>query len=237
MTDTLFQTDSYLRHCSATVTQIDERGVQLDQTIFYATAGGQPGDTGTITNSDGVRLNVSTTVKDRDSAEHIHIVDDDTSGIAVGAVVELDIDWQQRYRYMRMHSCMHLLCALIDAPVTGGSIQDGRARLDFDLSEPVDKVKLTQALNALIGADHTMSVQWITNEDLDAQPDLVRTLSAKPPRTSGKIRLVNFEGIDLQPCGGTHVASTAEIGEVVVAKVEKKGRQNRRIIVKFADEA
>lgn len=235
MTEALFQTDSYLRHCSATVTHNDERGLQFDQTIFYATAGGQPGDTGSIATSDGVSLSVTGTIKERDTGEHIHVTDDDHTAIAIGTTCDLDINWQQRYRYMRMHSCMHLLCALIDAPVTGGSIQDGRARLDFDLSETVDKEKLTQALNALISADHTMSVQWITNEELDAQPDLVRTLSAKPPRTSGKIRLVNFEGIDLQPCGGTHVASTKEIGQVVVAKIEKKGRQNRRIIVKFTD--
>ena len=236
MTETLFQKDSYLRHCSASVTHADERGLQFDQTVFYATAGGQPGDTGTITTSDGNRFDVTGTIKDHDTTEHIHVINGDPTAITVGSVCELDINWQQRFRYMRMHSCMHMLCALIDAPVTGGSIQDGRARLDFDLTETVDKEKLTQALNALIKADHTMSVQWITNEELDAQPELVRTLSAKPPRTSGKIRLVNFDGIDLQPCGGTHVASTAEIGEVIVTKVEKKGRQNRRVIVKFADE-
>ena len=128
-----------------------------------------------------------------------------------------------------------MLCALIDAPVTGGSIQDGRGRLDFDLEQSMEKEKLDSALNALIAADHPMSVQWITDEELDQQPDLVRTLSVKPPRGTGRIRLVNFEGIDLQPCGGTHVASTAEIGKVRVAKIEKKGRQNRRISIVFAD--
>jgi len=137
---------------------------------------------------------------------------------------------------MRMHSCLHMMCALIDAPVTGGSIQDGKGRLDFDLSESVDKEKLTTALNALISANHSMSVQWITEEELDRQPDLVRTLSAKPPRGTGKIRLVNFEGIDLQPCGGTHIASTSEIGLVRVSKIEKKGKQNRRINVVFDEE-
>ena len=205
--------------------------------MFYATGGGQPGDTGQITTPDGQTLTVSDTIKQRDSNEHIHVLADGSVLPAVGDTCQLVIDWQRRHRLMRMHSCLHMMCALIDAPVTGGSIQDGKGRLDFDLSETVDKEKLTTALNALISADHPMSVQWITEEELDQQPDLVRTLSAKPPRGAGKIRLVNFEGIDLQPCGGTHIASTSEIGAVRVSKIEKKGKQNRRVNVVFDEEA
>ena len=237
MTDLLFQEDGYLQNCSATVTKTDGRGIQFDQTVFYATGGGQPGDTGQITTSDGQTLTVSDTIKQRDSNEHIHVLADGGALPAIGDTCQLVIDWQRRHRLMRMHSCLHMMCALIDAPVTGGSIQDGKGRLDFDLTETVDKEKLTTALNALISADHPMSVQWITEEELDQQPDLVRTLSAKPPRGSGKIRLVNFEGIDLQPCGGTHIASTSEIGAVRVSKIEKKGKQNRRVNVVFDEEA
>ena len=235
MTSPLFLQDSYLKTCSATVAEIDERGIQFDQTIFYATGGGQPGDSGFVKLHDGTQIPVTTTVKERQSGEHIHVVDTDNtiSMPNVGDVCELAIDWQRRYNLMRMHSCLHMLCALIDAPVTGGSIQDERGRLDFDLAETMEKEKLQSALNALISADHSMSIQWITDEELDNQPELVRTLSVKPPRGSGQIRLVNFEGIDLQPCGGTHVASTAEIGGVRVAKIEKKGRQNRRITIVF----
>lgn len=235
MTETLFQQDGYLQQCTATITAADERGVQLDQTIFYATGGGQPGDTGTLTLSDGVKLAVTDTRRDRESGDYLHIVDTTTTLPNVGDSVTLELDWQRRYSHMRMHSCLHMLCALVDAPVTGGSIQQDRGRLDFDLAESMDKEKLTVALNALIHADHKMSTRWITDEELDANPELVRTLSAKPPRGSGRIRLVNFEGIDLQPCGGTHIASTAEIGAVRVSKIEKKGRQNRRISVVFGE--
>ncbi len=135
---------------------------------------------------------------------------------------------------MRMHSCMHMLCALVDAPVTGGSIADGRGRLDFDLPEPLDKLKLTDQLNAMISQDHPMRLSWITDEELDQQPGLVKTMSVGPPRGVGRIRLVEFEGVDLQPCGGTHVARSGEIGPVIIQKIEKKGKQNRRVIVRFA---
>ncbi len=235
MTTPLFLEDSYLSTCNATVTDIDERGIQFDQTIFYATGGGQPGDTGKIRLNSGAEIPVTTTIKERETGEHIHIADpvDTITMPKVGDVCELHIDWQRRYKLMRMHSCLHMLCALIDAPVTGGSIQEDRGRLDFDLAESMEKEKLGSALNSLIAADHARSIQWITDEELDKQPELVRTLSVKPPRGSGRIRLVNFEGIDLQPCGGTHVASSAEIGAVRVAKIEKKGRQNRRISIVF----
>jgi len=231
MTQERFRENGYLKTLEVLVTQIDDRGVQFDQTIFYPTGGGQPGDSGSMTLADGTSLPIADTQKDGD--ELIHLLEESPTSVKVGDKVTINLDWDRRYKHMRMHSCMHMLCALIDAPVTGGSIQADKARLDFDLAEPVDKEKLTSALNALIQADHKMQISWISDEELDAKPDLVRTMSVKPPRGSGKIRLINFEGIDLQPCGGTHVASTAEIGKVRVKKIEKKGKQNRRVIVVF----
>lgn len=233
MTIELFREDGYLQEVQANVTSVDERGVVLDKTVFYAMGGGQPGDTGSLQLSDGATLAITDTVRDRETSEHIHVVEDASGKINPGDSVTATLDWERRHRLMRMHSCMHMLCSLIDAPVTGGSIQDGRGRLDFDLTETVDKEALTAALNDLIIANKPMSMRWITDAELDAQPELVRTMSVQPPRGSGKIRLIEFAGIDLQPCGGTHVAATGEIGAVRVSKVEKKGRQNRRVIVVF----
>jgi misacylated tRNA(Ala) deacylase len=236
MTTEIFREDAYVKQCSAVVTGCDERGLQFDQTIFYPTGGGQPGDSGTCTTADGRKIAITNAFKDRDSGDHIHAIDADSSaveGLAVGDTIELELDWDRRHRLMRMHSCMHMLCAVIPAPVTGGSIQDGRGRLDFDLPETIDKEEVTGKLNELIDGDHPMTMRWITDEELAANPDLVRTMSAAPPTGTGRVRLVNFEGVDLQPCGGTHVASTGEIGKVRVQKVEKKGKLNRRITVVF----
>lgn len=233
MTKELFREDSYLKSCTAIVTAVDERGLQFDQTVFYALGGGQLGDTGTMTTSDGLSLIVNDTRKDRETGEHIHLVEN-TSSLVPGDPVELTLDWDRRYRIMRFHSCLHMLCAVIDAPVTSGSIQVDRARLDFDLQEPIDKEFVTEKLNELIQRNATMSTRWISDAELDAQPELVRTMSVQPPRNAqGTIRLVKFDGIDLQPCGGTHVAATGEIGPVRVKKIEKKGKQNRRIIIVF----
>ncbi len=246
MTEELFRADGYLRDCDAVVTAISEipgkdgatfTGVVVNQTVFYPNGGGQPGDTGLMSRADGSVVKVIDTLKHRDTDEHLHILESDASVPAVGESLRLEIDWDRRYRLMRMHSAMHMLCAAIPAPVTGGSIGDGRGRLDFDLPEPVDKVEVTAKLNELIESDRPMSMTWIDNDELDANPDLVRTMAAPPPRGSGKVRLVNFDGIDLQPCGGTHVASSSEIGRVRVKKIEKKGKQNRRVIVVFDDEA
>ncbi len=231
-TQELFREDGYIRECDATVVAVTEQAVVVDQTVFYPTGGGQPGDTGTLINN-GNSLSISDCYKDRDSGQHLHVFDSADHGIAVGDKVTLRIDWDRRYRLMRMHSCMHMLCAAIPAPVTGGSIQDGRGRLDFDLPDPVDKEAVSLRLNELIAQDRPMTMRWISDAELDASPELVRTMSVSPPRGSGKVRLVNFDGIDLQPCGGTHVASSGEIGAVRVSKTEKKGKQNRRVIVVF----
>ena len=238
MTTELFRDDGYLKNCDAEITALHETGFSCDQTVFYATGGGQPGDTGIAVTAAGSEITISNTVKDRDSGAHIHCVEDAAglaAGLAVGDKITLQIDWDRRYRLMRMHSCLHMLCATIPAPVTGGSIQDGRGRLDFDLPDTIDKEATTAKLNELINGDHPMSTRWITDAELDANPELVRTLSAPPPRGTGKVRLVEFKNIDLQPCGGTHVASTGEIGQVRIQKVEKKGKMNRRIIVVFEE--
>ncbi len=233
MTRELFREDSYLRSCDATIMAIHDTGVETDQSVFYPLGGGQLGDTGWLVAANGTRMQITDTLKDRESGAHLHAVADNSS-LTIGDTVSLELDWDRRHRLMRFHSCLHMLCSLIDAPVTSGSIQVDRARLDFDLQDPVDKEPLTEALNELIARDIKMSMRWITDAELDAQPELVRTMSVQPPRNAqGTIRLVEFDGVDLQPCGGTHVASTGEIGRVRVQKIEKKGKQNRRIIIVF----
>ena len=233
MTKELFREDSYIKSCTTIVQSIDDRGVQFEQSIFYPLGGGQPGDTGSLITADGVTLGITDTTRDRATGEQFHAVNE-LDSLQVGDNVELVLDWQRRHRIMRFHSCLHMLCACIEAPVTSGSIQVDRARLDFDLQEPIDKDPITEKLNALILRNAPMSTSWISNAELAAQPEMVRTLSVQPPRNAeGTIRLVEFKGIDLQPCGGTHVASTGEIGPVRVKKIEKKGKRNRRIIVVF----
>jgi misacylated tRNA(Ala) deacylase len=229
LTKEIFRKDAYQKSCQATVTAIDEQGIQFDQTVFYPAGGGQPGDTGTI-DFNGNSIAITNTVKD--ATGHLHLTEAATD-LAIGDTVTLTLDWERRHRLMRMHSCMHMLCAVIPAAVTGGSIQDGRGRLDFDLPETVDKLEVTAKLNELITADYPMKLSWITDEELAANPELVRTMSAPPPTGQGTVRIVDFEGIDCQPCGGTHVSSTAEIGPVLVKKIEKKGKLNRRITVVF----
>lgn len=235
ITDELFRRDGYLKECSAVVVAVHDGVIVTDQTVFYPEGGGQPGDTGSIMDADGREFVVTDTQKDAETGEQQHRVAADVDLPAVGETVTLKLDWERRYRLMRMHSCMHMLCAAIPAPVTGGSIQDGRGRLDFDLPDPVDKEEVTVRLNALVAQDSSMQMQWISAEELSRKPELVRTMSVKPPTGSGQVRIVEFEGIDLQPCGGTHVASTGEIGRIRVRKIEKKGRQNRRVIVVFDD--
>ena len=235
MTDELFRRDSYLKECNAVVVTAHDGVIVTDQTVFYPEGGGQPGDTGWILRADGGEFVVTDTQKDAETGEQQHHVSSDFDLPAIGETVTLKLDWERRYRLMRMHSCMHMLCAAIPAPVTGGSIQDGRGRLDFDLPEPVDKEEVTDRLNVLIAQNASMQLRWISDEELAHKPELVRTMSVKPPTGSGQVRIVEFEGIDMQPCGGTHVASTGEIGCIRVRKIEKKGRQNRRVIVVFDD--
>lgn len=235
MTKELFREDSYLKECQALVTAVSDTGIQTDQSVFYPHGGGQLGDIGTLLSHEGGAQAIDNTVKDRDTGEQWHVVEN-PSLLDVGDAVTLKLDWERRYKLMRFHSCLHMLCSLIDAPVTSGSIQVDRARLDFDLKDPIDKDPITVGLNELVARDIKMSTRWISDAELDAQPELVRTMSVQPPRNaSGTIRLVEFEGVDLQPCGGTHVASSGEIGRVRVSKIEKKGKQNRRINIVFDD--
>jgi misacylated tRNA(Ala) deacylase len=241
-TQALFRDDAYQRRCEAEVVGVsDHGGILLDRTIFYPTGGGQPGDIGTIL-VGGELLQVATTVYGDTKSDIVHVPAEPVATLEVGAPAVAELDWERRFRHMRMHTAMHLLCSLVPYPVTGGSIGAAESRLDFDISDAgaVDKDELVEKLNAMVAADHPVTTRWITDAELDANPGLVRTMSVQPPRGSGRIRLVAIgadSAIDLQPCGGTHVRSTAEIGTLVIPKIEKKGRQNRRIRLAFAESA
>lgn len=231
----VFRDDAYATDCAATVVAVNDRGgIVLDRTVFYPTGGGQPGDCGVLKLPDGRELLIATTVKGDHPGEIVHVPDTDQPPPQAGTQVTAVIDWGRRHRLMRMHSCLHLLSAVLPYPVTGGQVGDNKGRLDFDIPEAgLDKDQITAELNRLIAEDHAVSTDWITDEELDAQPELVKTMAVKPPRGAGRVRLVRVAGLDLQPCGGTHVAQTSEIGPVRIAKIEKKGRQNRRVTVVF----
>jgi misacylated tRNA(Ala) deacylase len=233
MTEILFRDDSYLRNCEATVTDIDDGAIVLDRTIFYPMGGGQPGDTGSIGWDGG-----DATIKDTrygDGGVIRHIVAEGDSIPSVGTTLRIEIDWDRRYRHMRMHTALHLLGSVLQYGVTGGSIGAQKSRLDFDMADPVDKEAVNAALQKLVAEDHAVSCDWITDEELSAKPELVRTMSVQPPKGAGKVRLLEIEGVDLQPCGGTHLKSTAEVGLVRVGKVEKKGKHNRRVSIHLDD--
>lgn len=229
----LFRNDAYMRDATGTVLALtEEGGIVLDQTIFYPTSGGQPGDSGRLV-WDGGAMEIATAVKG-EGADIILVPAEPASLPPVGAEVRQELDWERRHRHMRVHTALHLLSVVIPLPVTGGSIGADKGRLDFDMPEaPENKDALTDAMNALIGRDLWISEQWITDAELDANPGLVKTMSVQPPRGKGRIRLVRIgdedETVDLQPCGGTHVSRTGEIGRVRIGKIEKKGKQNRRV--------
>ncbi len=234
MTERLFLDAPTLASATATVLSSAPEGVVLDRTVFYARGGGQPGDTGVL-RWDGGEMRVADSVKGEGEAI-LHVPEAGSALPRVGAVVEAAIDWDRRHRLMRMHTAMHLLCSLIKgAAVTGGSVGVDRSRLDFDLPNPPPKEEVEAGLNALIAADHPVRIEWVDEAVLDSDPGLVRTMSVQPPRGTGRLRLMRVgagEGlVDLQPCGGTHVARTGEIGPVQVVKIENKGKQNRRIII------
>lgn len=233
MTRLMFRDDAYLREATAEVVRITgEGGIVLDQTLFYPTSGGQPGDSGTL-QWDDQTLEVATTVRG-EGDEVILLPAEPASLPPVGQGVAQKLNWDRRYRHMRVHTALHLLSVVIPLPVSGGAITAEKGRLDFDMHEaPEDKAALEADLNRLIACNMNVTEEWITDAELDAQPDLVKTMSVQPPRGSGKIRLIRIgvgsETADLQPCGGTHVANTEEIGQVRLGKIEKKGRQNRRV--------
>ncbi|CAB3735580.1 MULTISPECIES: alanyl-tRNA editing protein [Achromobacter] len=232
-----FDDEPYLDQCQATVIAVNPEGVELDETICYARSGGQAGDSGTLTLADGRVLTLADTVyaDDRQRILHVLTLADGDTPPQVGDRVTVAIDWARRHRLMRLHTCLHLLGSLVPAPVTGCSISADSARIDFDLPEStLEKVELTERLNALISRDIDVTVNGITPEELAAQPDLVRTVGAAPPAGTAKIRIIEIPGVDRQPCGGTHVRNTREIGPVAIAKIEKKSRTNRRVVVNFA---
>lgn len=232
MTERLYERDAYLEQCEASVTRADDGAVVLDRTVFYAMGGGQPGDTGYL-EWHGQRAAVIDTRKG-EGDEILHRLASDAPVPAPGTAVRAVIDWPRRHRHMRMHTCLHLLCALVEAPVTGGNLTAEKGRLDFDLPEStLDKAALTERLNALIARDLATAIEWIDERELDARPELVKTLSVAPPRGTGRIRLLSIPGVDLQPCGGTHVRRTGEIGPVQVTRIEKKSRLNRRVVVEL----
>ena len=241
MTEPLFRSDAYLKTCTATVLDTNERGgIVLDQSNFYATGGGQPGDSGSMTLADGSVIPIATTVYGDDRSQIVHVTEEGSQLPANGDRVEHSLDWPRRHGMMRVHTALHLMCALVPFPVTGGQISPDGGRLDFDIDNPdaIDKETLSTGLADLVRANHAISQRWITDAELEANPGLVRTMSVKPPMGSGKVRLIAIGedgAVDLQPCGGTHVASTAEIGNIAVTKIEKKGKNNRRIRLALID--
>ncbi len=244
MTELVFRDDAYARACAAWVVGADERGIRLDRTVFSPTGGGQPGDPGLLRLASGATIAIADTVKGEGPDEVIHVPVSGATLPEPDAEVTAEIDWERRHRLMRMHSCLHLLCAIMPGAVTGGQVSDGRGRLDFDVpGASLDREAIATRLNELIAAGHDVAPRWIGDDELAARPELVRTMSVKPPAGAGRVRLIEIAGhggapggaIDLQPCGGTHIRNTAEIGPVAIAKIENKGRQNRRIIIAFAE--
>ena len=220
--------------CDATVTGLDVAGIRLDRTVFYPTGGGQPGDVGSLRLASGETIEITDTVKGAHHEDVVHVPKAGSALPQVGDKVHPEIDWERRYRLMRMHTCLHLLSAVIKGDVTGGQVSDGKGRLDFNLpDQSLDKDFITREINRLVSEDHEVKPRWITDAELAAQPELVRTMSVKPPSGSGKVRLLNIVDVDLQPCGGTHVARTGEIGAVEVTKIENKGKMNRRVNLAF----
>lgn len=237
MTEELFRCDAYARTCEATIVAVDEHGIRLDRTVFYPMGGGQPGDRGILRAGDGLAISIVDTRKGDEPGEIVHVPESPVDESLVGSPVVVGIDWERRHRLMRVHSMLHVLGTVVKAGVTGGAIRDdGSGRLDFDLpDQTLDKVQIGTDMNRIIAGDHAVSARWVSEQELDSNPDLVRTMSVTPPRGQGQVRLLEIEGIDLQACGGTHVARTGEIGEVTVGKIEKKGRHNRRVTVRLAN--
>lgn len=231
----LFRENAQLRECGATLLRVDERGLLLDRTVFYPQGGGQAGDAGTLTLADGREIRIVDTRKG-EGGEILHLPEPEQSlaGVEAGTPVTARIDWARRHAHMRFHTATHLLCALVPHPVDGCSITAGYARLDFHMTDALDKDALTAGIARLVAEAHPVGHSWISDEELDANPGLVRSMSVQPPRGSGRVRLLKIDEVDLQPCGGTHVANTAEIGAVVVTKIEKKSARTRRVVLGFA---
>jgi misacylated tRNA(Ala) deacylase len=236
MTEFVFRADSYLKTLDADVTEITpEGGIVLDRTIFYAASGGQPNDTGRLVMVDGRPVPIVNVVHpDGNKTRIVHAPADGAPAIAAGDKVRLELDWGRRYRMMRMHTALHLLSVVFPFPVTGGSIGEDKGRLDFDMPVvPDDLPALEARLNEMVAGNHPVTAEWITDDEMAANPGLIKTMKVKPPMGQGRVRLIRIGDVDLQPCGGTHVANTSEIGPLKLGKIEKKGAQNRRVALLF----
>jgi misacylated tRNA(Ala) deacylase len=240
-TRALFREDAYLTHCEATITAIDETGIQLDQTVFYPLGGGQAGDAGTFTLDDGTKIVIADTRKAKfegatpDDALHVPAPGQEAllARLAAGERVRAEIDWARRHRHMRLHTASHLMCAVLPYAVDGCSITTEYARLDFATVEPIEREQVEARLAELVAGAHAVGTEWITDDEMAQRPELVRTMSVKPPMGLGRVRLLRIENVDLQPCGGTHVRNTEEIGSLRVAKLEKKSARTRRLVLEL----
>ncbi|HKQ25114.1 MAG TPA: alanyl-tRNA editing protein [Burkholderiales bacterium] len=232
MTELLFYTDAYLKSCEAAVLSADGRGIVLDRTVFYPLGGGQPGDVGLLRTEDGREVVIADTRKGDVPGTVLHVPVSGSVQFKAGDRVVGEIDWDRRHHHMRIHTCLHVLSAVVPSGVTGGSVRHDSGRLDFDLPETIlDRDRIEVSLNQLIGGNHVVTPKWITDTELADRPELVKTMSVKPPVGTGRVRLLEIAGVDLQACGGTHVANTAEIGSVRVVKIENKGTHNRRVTI------
>ncbi len=234
-TELIFREDAYQRSASAHVTAVHGLGIELDRTVFYPTGGGQPGDTGTLVGVDGRRLAIIDTRKGEEPGRVLHWVAADGGLPVVGEAVTLELDWERRHRLMRLHTALHVMSCVVVAPVTGGQIAPDKARLDFDIDlDLLDARHIETAVNEITARDIETETVWITDEELDARPELIKTMSVQPPRGAGRVRLLRIPGVDLQPCGGTHVRNLAEIGPIRVVRIRNEGKRNKRVEIAFA---
>jgi misacylated tRNA(Ala) deacylase len=233
----LFRDDFYLSTAEATVTAVRESGaIELDQTCFYATSGGQPGDTGFLERADGSRIALGVTVNGEDKSVILHVPLDGQPTPEVGEKLTIHVDWPRRYKLMRMHTACHILSVVCQFPITGAAVGEDESRVDFDMAETSDKDGVTAAMMEIVRANHPVYLQWITDAELAANPDIVKSKNVRPPLGLGRVSLVCIgenAAIDSQPCGGTHVSETQEVGDIHIAKIEKKGKENRRFRIKF----
>jgi misacylated tRNA(Ala) deacylase len=235
-TELLFREDAYLKSATARVVSVTERGIELDRTVFYPLGGGQAGDSGVFVRGNAERLTITDTRKGEPAERVLHVAAPGSTPLEPGEAVTLELDWPRRYRLMRLHTALHLLSCVVVAPVTGGNIVPDKARLDFDIDlSELNAARIEQATNALIASGVATETLWISDAELEAQPDLVKTMSVQPPRGAGRVRLLRIPGIDLQPCGGTHVANIAEIGAIKVLKIRSEGKHNKRVEITLSD--
>jgi misacylated tRNA(Ala) deacylase len=229
-TELLFREDAYMRNAGARVVHADERGIVLDRTIFYPMGGGQQGDAGVLVRADGQRIVIADTRKGAEADSVLHVCAPDAPRLDIGESVALELDWDRRYALMRLHTALHVMSCVVVAPVTGGNIAPEKARLDFDIDMSLlDAERIERETNAIIARGIATETVWITDEELDARPELVKTMSVQPPRGAGRVRLLRIAEVDLQPCGGTHVRNIAEIGAIRVLKIRSEGKRNRRV--------